>query len=364
MSDRDVSWALRAGVGLAMALLIGAASFAAVPNWFPADVDLWEPPFNNARIRHPAQYVPLEKAERRWRVCVSIPHLKDAYWLAVNYGLIDEAKRLGVGVRLFSAGGYGELKTQRNQVAQCLSDGYDALILSAISADGLNDLVAQWAVAGKPVIDLINGINSPRISARAAATYWDMGNLAGKWIKARQPESGEPTRIAWFPGPARAAWSAEGDQGMRDALAGSDVEIVAVRWGDTGKTAQAALIEEVLDKDSTIEYIVGTTVTAEAAIEILRDRGLDQTIQVIAYYYGPGVHRAIQRGRVAAAPTDKQAISARISLDQAIRILERRDFMAHVGPRPQMIDRAALRDFDFLTSVAPRGFRAIFSVND
>ena len=38
--------------------------------------------------------------------------MKDAYWLGVDYGVVDEAKRLGVSMNLVEAGGYTELNKQ------------------------------------------------------------------------------------------------------------------------------------------------------------------------------------------------------------------------------------------------------------
>ena len=43
-----------------------------------------------------AIYTPLAKAAKPWRVCVLFPHMKDSIWLAVDYGITEEAKRLGI----------------------------------------------------------------------------------------------------------------------------------------------------------------------------------------------------------------------------------------------------------------------------
>lgn len=90
------------------------------PAWYPIEVDVWDPPFNSERRRRTETYVALDQAEKPWRICVSIPHLKDAYWTSVNFGLIDEARRLGVGMHLYEAGGYGNLETQRQQIEECM----------------------------------------------------------------------------------------------------------------------------------------------------------------------------------------------------------------------------------------------------
>jgi protein TorT len=366
---------------LGVVLLISTAAMAGIvpgaaraTDWYPVDVDVWDPPFNNERQRVQKSYLPLEKAEKRWNLCVSIPHLKDTYWKAVNFGLVDEARRMGVNLAIYEAGGYDRLDVQRKQVEACLENNIngrkpDGLILSAISAEGLNDLIKAIHARGVPVLDLINGINSPDIAARAAIDFYDTGLQTGEYLKRLNPVDKGEVKVAWFPGPDGAAWVAEGDKGFNAALAGSHIKIITTKKGDTGKTTQAGLIESVLDESGENEankpdYIVGTAVSAEAAVGILRRRGLDSETGVLSYYYGPGVHQGIKRGTIIAAPTDSPVIQARMAVDTMVRILEGKTFFKHAAPRVVVIDRNNQRDWDSTTTLAPRGFRANFSVQE
>jgi len=354
-------------VASTLAALIGGALVPggqAADAWHPLSVDVWEPPFNSELKRRTDSYVPLEKAEKAWRICTSIPHLKDPYWAAVNYGLIDEAKRLGVGLRLFEAGGYGHIEVQRKQIVECMDSGADALIVSAISADGVNDLVDGFVKEGRVVIDMINGMSSRAITARCGVDFWDTGFLTGQYIRKLEEKATGPVRVSWFPGPDGAAWVDQGDKGFRAALRGSAIEIVTSARGDTGRATQGKLVEAALEAHPDLDYIVGTTVTANAAIELMRRKGMTGKIKVLAYYYGPGVHRGIRRGNIIAAPTDLQALQARISVDLAVRALEGKPYLKHVAPKVVVVDREAVRAFDASTSLPPRGFRPIFSVND
>ena len=372
----DVSTTGRmAAAAVVLIAMVGFVSGAAqARDWYPVEVDVWEPPFNTQRQRVQKSYVPLQKAEKRWNLCVSIPHLKDAYWLAVNFGLVDEARRLGVNLAIYEAGGYDRLEVQRKQIEECLEKGFndskaDGLILSAISAEGLNDLIKVTHAQGVPVLDLINGISSPDITARAAVDFYDTGFQIGEYLKNLKPVGEGEVKVAWFPGPEGAAWVAAGDKGFNDALAGSHIRIIATKKGDTGKTAQAKLIESVIDDPgedaaTKLDYIVGTTVSAEAAVGILRRLGLDEEIKVLSYYYGPGVHQGIKRGSIIAAPTDSQAIQARMAVDMMVRILEGKPYFKHAAPRVVVVDRENQRDWDSSTTLAPRGFRAIFSVQE
>jgi protein TorT len=81
-------------------------------------------------------YSPLEKAEKPWNICVSFPHMKDAYWLGVDYGVAEQAKDLGVKMNLVEAGGYTELNKQISQIEDCVSGGAQAVVIGAISFDG------------------------------------------------------------------------------------------------------------------------------------------------------------------------------------------------------------------------------------
>jgi protein TorT len=308
--------------------------------------------------------VPLAHASKPWQLCASIPHLKDDYWLAVNSALIQEARRLGVRLNLFEAGGYEHLDAQRRQIAECMKKGTHGLIVGAISADGLNDLIASYAGRGIPIVDLINGASSKAIAARAAADFYDMGFAAGEALKKLAGADGRPVRIAWFPGPNGAGWVAAGDEGFRSAVKGTKIAIVDTSFGDTGLAEQTKLVTAALEQHKDLDYIVGTAVTPEAAGPVLRERKRSARTKVLAYYFGAGVYRGIQRGTIVAAPTDQPAIQAGLSVDLMVRILEKKDYFRHVSAPVIVVDRGNLPTFDPRSSLEPPGFRPIFSTTE
>jgi len=361
-------WLIKRSVflgGFTFFFILTTLSIQAEKAWYPVEVEVWNPPFNDQRQREEKLYTPLDKAQKKWRIRVFIPHLKDDYWLGVNYGLIHEARRLGISLSIYEAGGYDQLDVQRRQIENAIAENPDGLIIGAISLDGLNDLVKKASDKGIPVLDLINGISSPFITARAAVSFWDMGFQAGSYLRRLQANRGQPLKIAWFPGPEGAGWVAAGDAGFHKAIEGGAIEILDSRYGDTGSAAQAKLVEAALSRHAAdLNCIVGTAVTAESAVKILRRRRLADRIKILSYYYGPGVHRSIRRGDITAAPSDLTVLQARIAVDVMVRILEKRDYYKHVAPRVMVVDRDTIRSWDTSTTLAPRGFRPIFSINE
>ena len=108
-----------------------------------------------------------------------------------------------------------------------------------------------------------------------------------------------------------------------------------------------------------LDYLVGTAVTAEAAVEVLRRRGLSKDIAVLSYYYSPGVHRGIKRGNILAAPSDQQALQARIAVDVMVRLLQKREHLRHVAPRVVLIDGSNLRDVFFRCQSIEAGHQGV-----
>ena len=83
------------------------------PVW---ELETWEVPFDYSSPSRAVRYEPLGRATKKWRICASYPHLKDSYWLSVNYGMVLEAERLGVALQVVEAGGYPNLTRQIAQI--------------------------------------------------------------------------------------------------------------------------------------------------------------------------------------------------------------------------------------------------------
>lgn len=350
-----------------LSLLFAASSLLLASNvsyakeWYPLKVDVSEPAFApDAKVRE-VEYTPLLKAKEQYPLCVSFPHMKDAYWIGVDYGIIAQARDEGVKIQLLEAGGYTNLSKQLAQIEDCVSAGAKAVIVGGISQDGLTNLVLSLKAKGIPVVDVINGIHAP-VVAKALVSWDVLGGILGRYMASLHPAGSPPVKIVWLPGPAGAGWVEDSNTGFIRAIKGSAVQVVDTKYGDTGKEVQAKLIEDMLEAHPDIDYIVGTAVTAEAAIPILRSRDLTDKIKVVADYYTPGIDQLIRSGKILAAPTDKPVIQGRLAVDEAVRYLEAKLDYAHVGPIIEMVDKDSVKALDMTTTLAPDSFKPTFSV--
>ena len=330
--------------GLCMAWSVAVAPAAAQP------ILSWEPPFKAAApVR--AEYTPAAPARQPWVLCVVVPHIKDAYWLGVNYGMVEEARRLRVEVQFAEAGGYAQLAVQRAQIQACASDRrVQALIIGAVSRDVMTPHLRQLTTR-MPVIGTVNAIDDDGISGKVGVDWDDMGRAAGRFLVSQTRADGPPVQVAWFPGPRSVS---EGvDRAFRQAIAGSRVVIRTTAWGDTGKAVQRNLLQQVLDDHKDLGFVAGNALMAEAAISVLRERGLQDRIGIVSTYFTPAVHRGILRGRILAAPTDAPVLQGRMSIGLAVDLLERRPTRRHFGPVVRTVEPGNLGEINIDESLPP-----------
>lgn len=263
-------------------------------------------------------YTPLPAGSAKGKnICALVPHVKDPYWVGIDEALVSEAKRSGASLQVYEAGGYTEISKQNDQLANCVAGGADAVLIGAVSGEALNGKIDEIAAQGIPVIDMINGVTTKSVSARALFDNCTLGGNLGKHLK----ETGEPVKAVWFPGPAGVAGIEKTMSCFKEQSAGSNVEVLGVQYGDTGKDAQLDLVENALEAYPGMNYILGSAVTVDAATGPLTERGLQDKVKSASYYFTPEVAALLKSGKATCASAGNDLVLAKISLDMAVRTL-------------------------------------------
>ncbi|WP_162265123.1 TMAO reductase system periplasmic protein TorT [Polycladidibacter stylochi] len=307
------------------------------------------------------QYTPLAHAQKAWKICALYPHLKDSYWLSVNYGMVDQAKILGVELMVHEAGGYYQVKKQAEQLEQCAKSKPDAIVIGTVTFNRHQELIDKISKQ-IPVFGIVNRISPQGISAMTGVDWNMMGKMTGKFLQSLHPKGSPQVKIAWFPGAGKVGISSTKLSAFKQEIMPSSARLSVSRYGDTGKLEQLTLIEDVLDNSTNYDYIVGTGVTAEAAVSALRARHLTNKIKVISGYFTHSVYRGILRGKILASPSDQPALQGRMSIDQVVRFLENKRYVKHMAPEIIMITSQNISTFNKRDSLSPTSFKPTFHV--
>jgi protein TorT len=297
-------------------------------------------------------------ATKSWRIAFLFPHVKDPYWVDCTYGLITEAKRLGVAIDILPADGYDDLVGQLRKLDEVIAAKYDAIVISPISQTANNPSIAKARALGIPIFEMANDSTSDDLTIKVTSSLKAMGVDTTQWvIQDAQKRGLKSINIALLPGPADAGWVMGEVEGTRVAAqkAPIKVNIVDILYGDSDLIGQSRLAEKLLTKHGKkLDYILGCTDCAPAAVLPVKLAGMNEKIRIVAYGLTREMIAHIRKGEIYAA-TDVKAVSqARVVINAAVDFLEGR-----IRNRPHtiliklgMVDMKNVANYDYDISTA------------
>lgn len=341
---------------LACTVFAASVSAASAQDWWPFSIAAAKD--GDLNKVEQIDYAPLDKAEKPWNLCVLFPHLQDSYWLSVNYGIAEEAKRLGVKFTLLQAGGYSNLPKQISQYDDCLAAGADAILIGAISEAGLAAKINEGMAKGVVNIAVANPILETPLTARITPDFHAKGFQTGEYVKQFLGDKGGVA--VGFPGPQGSGWAETYMAGFRDSTANGKVKLEAEMFGEASVPAQLRLVEDALQTYPDMTVIWGGAPTAEAAIGAVADAGMDD-MTIIASYENQTMLGAVKEGKVLAFATEYPVMMGRISVDLAVRALEKKEHESILLVSPGIVTKDNVDTFDTTQIFAPAGFQPVFS---
>ncbi|MFT4268531.1 MAG: TMAO reductase system periplasmic protein TorT [Xenophilus sp.] len=302
---------------------------------------------------------PLASAQKKWKLCVLMPHMKDSFWTAVDYGLVKEVQRLGLAATVLQAGGYDQLPKQVSQFDDCLNSGADAIIVGPISEAGLKNKFKAAADKGIPTIVFINPVADAPVTSKIFVDFKTKGKQTGEFL--RQSLGNAGGKVVAFPGPQGSGWAESYLAGFKEAMAGSKVQLLDTKFGDAGVAEQLKLVEDSLQSYPEMTALWGTAPTAEAAIGAVADAGR-KGMPIVASYENQTMLKAMNDGKILAFGTEFPVMQARVAVDLSVAALEKKPVPKHLMVVPQMISKDTVKTLDPTMVLAPDGFQPVFSV--
>lgn len=307
------------------------------------------------------------RASKPWRIAFLFPHIKDPYWVGCSYGVVSEAKRLGVATDIFPAEGYSDLIGQLRKMDETLAEKYDAIVISPLSQTGNNSSIAKARASGIPVFELANDSTSDDLTIKVTTSLKGMGIEATQWvIRDAQQRGLKSINIALLPGPSDAGWVKGEVDGTREAAhkAAIKVNIIDIKYGDSDLIEQSQLAAQLITEHGPkLDYILGCTGCAPAAILPIKEAGLNGKIRVVAYDLTGEIANSISKGEIFASADTKGVSQARVAINAAVNFLEGRTkkpphtILIKLG----LVDQNSYASYQFNASIAPEGYTPILS---
>lgn len=222
------------------------------------------------------------------------------YWVAGKQGDARAAKELGIAAH-YEGPSQGQLATQVSEYETLTSTGATGLFTSVINPVSEGAIINRAVAKGMDVV----AIDSPVPAANAKTFVYvgtpnvTAGQAAGEAMKKALPHGGD---VAILTGSLTATNALQRIQGFKQALAGSNIKVVATE-NDAGVAATASSnASAVIAANPKLKGIYGVySYDGPAAGVAVKSKGDIGKIHVVADDNEPGTITGLQNGSISAS---------------------------------------------------------------
>jgi ribose transport system substrate-binding protein len=252
---------------------------------------------------------------------VSMPTIQGPWYTALLYGVVDEAEKLGYDTVILDAGGYAHADNQVTQVQNLAVQQVKAILMDPANPSAFNAVIAQVQADGIPVLGAGSPIVASEVEANAAASssHCNIGMELAKGAKALLPEGGT---IAALAGPPGAFWSGDRWRCFKEALAGTNIEIVAEQNSEQDAATALALADDYLQRYPDIDLLYGADDTyGVGAARAVQSVGKCGEIKVLFAVLGPAAEELMRAGCVDYVVAQQPVVIGRTAVNLADQLI-------------------------------------------
>jgi len=202
------------------------------------------------------------------------------YWTIARKGVEQAGRELPNVEAEFKIPGEGTAAEQKRIIDDLLAKGLDGMAISPVDPDNQIQLIND---ASKQALVLTQDSDAPK-SDRACYIGTDnvaAGRQAGQLIKEALPQGG---KIMIFVGKLDARNAQERLQGIKEALQGSNIEILDVRTDDTDHARAKSNVADTLVKYSDVAALVGLwSYNGPAIVSAAKDAGKVGQVKIVCF---------------------------------------------------------------------------------
>jgi ribose transport system substrate-binding protein len=202
------------------------------------------------------------------------------YWTIARKGVEKADGELADVSVEFKLPGEGTAAEQKRIIDDLISTGVNGMAISPVDPDNQTQLIND---AAKKALVITQDSDAPS-SDRALYIGTDnvaAGRQAGELIKEALPDGG---KIMVFVGKSDARNAAERLQGIKEALAGSKVEILDVRTDDTDRARAKSNAADTLVKHPDVAALVGLwSYNGPAILNAVKEAGKAGQVKIVCF---------------------------------------------------------------------------------
>ncbi len=292
-----------------------------------------------------ATTVPGLKANKAYRIAVLFPNAGDPYFQQKRYGYEDEAKKVGVEVTFFDAGGYANIDKQIAQIEDATQQKYDAIAIAVTSSTATVPALEAAVAAGILVVG--DGVfpESSKVLKRGEDSEM-AGYNAGKYLGNALKDGGS---VGLLLGPPGIDLIRLREVGVKRGVAEFPKVTVAQALNNLSDlVASTKAAEDILQAHPDVKgFYAFNSVVAQAVVSALKSAGKQPgEVTVATVDMDPDLEQMIRDGWVQETNVAGSILLGRVVVDTIAQKLNGENVPAEGYLKPFEITKANLDSFD------------------
>jgi len=261
------------------------------------------------------------KASKNYKVSFIQGVAGDNFYITMQCGIQDEAKKLGVTVNTQGATKF-DPTLQKPILDSVVQSKPDAILIAPTDVKAMQAPLQKAAAGGIKIVLVDTTVNDPSFAAsQVASDNLGGGKAAFDAIKQLNPKGGKVLVISVDPGISTTDARVKG---FEDATkADPSFNYLGVQYSHNDPPTAAQLVTAALQKDPDIVGIFATNLfAAEGSATGIKQAGKSGKVSIIGFDAGPDQISALKAGTVQALVAQQPGKIGTDGLDQAVAALD------------------------------------------
>ena len=257
-----------------------------------------------------------EEAAGAAKIGLVVSTLNNPFFVSLKEGAEQKAKDMGMELVVLDS--QNDPAQELANVEDLLTQGVSLILINPTDSDAVGNAIIAANNKNVPVVTLDRGANQGEVVSHIASDNVAGGVMAGEHIVSLLGGKGKVVELEGIAGTSAAR---DRGQGFNDAIAGTEIEVVAKQVADFDRTQGLSVMENVLQAQPEIDAVfahndemaLGAQKAIEASGREIIIVGFDATDDAVA---------AVKEGKMSATVAQQPSLIGELGVETAKKILD------------------------------------------
>lgn len=262
----------------------------------------------------------------------SISTLNNPFFVSVRKGVEDEAKKLGVTVKVVDA--QNDPAKQANDISDLIQQKVDILLINPVDSAAVSTSVQAANKANIPVLALDRSADKGTVASFIASDNVKGGEMAADYIIQKL---GAKVKVAELEGIPGASATRERGEGFHK-IADQKLTVVAKQSADFDRSKGLTVAENMLQANPDIQAIFAQN--DEMALGAIQAaKSASKTIFIVGFDGTQDGLKAVEAGTLAATIAQQPELMGQQGLEAAVKVAKGEKVAAKIGVPLKLVDK-------------------------